>query len=76
MRSNQSPQFLSRASAAILGSLALSDFGTDGSAPKSTTIGTAVTWSAKHLYYAHLPIPDKRFDVKRIESSRNLSVKA
>jgi hypothetical protein len=31
---------------------------------------------AKHPHYTHLPIPAKRFDVKRIESSRNLSVNA
>jgi hypothetical protein len=27
----------------------------------------------KYFRYAHLPIPGKRFDVKWIESSRNLS---
>jgi len=32
-----------------------------------------VTFSTPTPHYTHLPIPAKRFDVKRIESSRNLS---
>jgi hypothetical protein len=34
------------------------------------------SFSTARFYYTHLPIPAKRFDVKRIESSRNLSAKA
>jgi hypothetical protein len=30
----------------------------------------------KNRDYAHIPIPDERFDLNQIESSRNLSVKA
>ena len=42
------------------------------------TSGMSFNWCsrlAKHRNRAHLPIPDKRSDVKRIESSRNFERK-
>jgi hypothetical protein len=43
--------------------------------PPHNLSSESVNWR-KIPHYTHLPIPAKRFDVKRIESSRNLSAKA
>lgn len=40
---------------------------------EETALGACNADCAENPYYAHLPIPDKRFDVKRIDRSRNLS---